>query len=180
MDESKKKEVSVWKDISKQAAQDMKSDIVAQLQNTAVSMVSNIIYSCADLAVRVFGTVITKGKMTNVPTSRGRRYSNDPNKYSNITRQTSAQPQQNIGLRRSDKLEYKKITSYQEARNIKLDLVETIKNFGRVRVSDFYEKVRIIPSDADFNFGWNKVEDIHFRPDGDGFVFDMPDPIRLK
>lgn len=180
MDESKKQEVSVWKDISKQAAKDVKANIIAQAENTAVNMISNIVYSCADLAVRIAGSIITKGKMNTVPTSIGRRYSNDPNKYSNISRQTTAQPQLNIGLRRSDRLEYKKITSYQEARNIELDLVETIKNFGRVRVSDFYEKVRIIPSDADFNYGWNKVEDIHFRPDGDGFVFDMPDPIRLK
>ena len=179
MDESKKQEVSVWKDISKQAAKDVKADIIAQAENTAVSMISNIVYSCADLAVRIAESIITKGKMNTVPTSRGRRYSNDPNKYSNISRQTTAQPQQSIGLRRSDKLEYKKIQTYQEARDIKLDLVETIEKFGKVRLSDFYEKVRITPSNTDFNYGWNRVEDIHFKADGDGFVFDMPDPIRL-
>ena len=179
MEESKKKEVSVWKDISKQAAKDVKADIVAQAENTAVSMISNIVYSCADLLVRIAGSVITKGKMNTVPQGRARRYSNDPNKYSNISRRTVQQPQQSIGLRRSDKLEYKKIPTYQEAREIKLDLVETIQRFGKVRVSDFYEKVGISPSDTDFNYGWNHADDIHFAADGDGFVFDMPDPIRL-
>lgn len=181
MKEEKKSEISVWKDISMQAAKDAKNNISAQITSSACSMSSSIIYSCADFLTKIVTGIITKGKGRPYQSkSNNSPYrSNDPNKYSNVSRRV-VQAQPDIGLRRSDVPPNVTVDSWEKANSIQADLVATIEHFGCVRVSDLYEKVNIIPGSTDCDWGWINTNDIHFVPDGDRFRFDLPTPVRLR
>ena len=170
----KKKETGVLHDITKQAVDDI---IIPKTKETANNMASDIIYMIGDTLVRIVGGLIFgKDKIPNNPKARG---GNDREKYSNISRSTTSQP--NIGTRSSEDLQYVCVDSYQKAEEIKRDLIGSITKYGRVRVADLYEASKKVKTAfPDYNYGWTNVNDVHYVRDRNGYWFNMPKPQKLN
>lgn len=79
-----------------------------------------------------------------------------------------------------DEITGRKMTAEQKAQAIEKDLKLSIEKFGYALVSELYEKAEHKTIYTDFKFGWTDVSDIHFRPDRNGYWFDMPNPVPIK
>ena len=66
------------------------------------------------------------------------------------------------------------------ANNLRNALIELIVNSGAARVGDLKEMIGVDTTMQDFSFGWKEVSDIQYkRQIGGGYVFDMPQPVRI-
>lgn len=179
---------SVLKDIVKQAISEI---VIPKTLNIVNTMFTECVYMVGDAMVKGFGEYLF-GK-DNAPANPRITRKDSPEKYSSISRRNYPPLRDNIGSRQSTDLEYVCFKDHDVAVSVKNELVNMIYRYSKVRVSDLYEmthrrdkitnelfaiqEVRIAPND--YNFGWTRASDIKFSPDRNGFVFDLPRPVRL-
>lgn len=146
------------------------------------NFITDGIYMLADYASNVAGRKIFGPDSTFANRRNGQSKGTDYNaQYRNRqNNQTPAQQQQNIGMRSSADLQYVIAPNEETARAWKNSMIESIRRYGRVCVSEIYEKAGIKTIFSDFEYGWTKEEDIEFRRNRDGWQFVAPRPTKVK
>lgn len=180
---------SVLKDIVKQAVSEIVVPKTLEIVNT---MFTECVYMFGDAMVKGFGEYLF-GK-DKAPTNPRIIRKDSPTKYSDVSRKNNPPIRDNyIGGRQSTDLQYVCFKKHDTAVSIKNELVNMIYKYGKVRVSDLYEMtsrrdrvtgeliaVREIPTvPNDYSFGWTRASDISYSVDRNGYVFDLPRPVRL-
>lgn len=162
-----------------------KQIIVPKTKEIINNMLVDGIYMISDYLSNVIGKKIFGPGTFISPSKRG----NNPSRtnYSGAYRQngyqqTQAPPQQNVGMRSSTELQYVVAESREQAEDWKNDMVNSIQKFGRVSVANLYEKTggKVKPLYNDFDYGWTRIEDIHYVRNADGYWFNLPKPVNIK
>lgn len=163
-----------------------KQIIVPKSKEIVNNMLVDGIYMISDYLSNVIGKKIF-GPGTFIPSNKKGGGNPSRTNYSGAYKQNGYQqqnqpPQQNVGMRSSTELQYVVAESREQAEEWKNDMVAAIRRFGHVPVSSLYEKTggKIKPLFNDFDYGWNREEDIHYVRNADGYWFNLPKPTRIK
>lgn len=176
--------------------------LVPKSKEILTNMLTDGVYACADFVSNVARRRVWKDNQplqtkppgsTSIHTPYASRYG-----QTQQGRPQQVQPRmQNIGNRSSTKIEYVVFKDQSTAENMRTYLVAQIQKFGYVTVSAFYQKYNdltesvVDPNDPtkntesrlltpiynDFNYGWSRVEDIHYVRNRDGYWFNLPAPV---
>ena len=159
-----------------------KQIIVPKTKKIVNNTVVDLLYMFTDYTSNVVGRKIF-GPDRIITSKRG---GTNKTAYNQQYRSTSGYqnpaPQQNIGMRSSTDLQYVVAESREQAEEWKNDLIYAITKFGHAPVSQLYEKTggKVKPLFNDFDYGWTKVEDIHYVRNADGYWFNLPKPTKIK
>lgn len=173
------KDRSILKDILSQTYSDIVEPRAKEILNNAIV---DLIYMAGDYLASVAGKRIFKN--SNYQYNR-RGNSNYNSQYRNVNRVGSQnisqiQQKQDIGLRSSTELQYVVAPNEQTAREWANDLKSAIETYGMVRVANLYERAGIKVMPNDYDYGWTDVRSINYRANSDGWVFDLPKPVKLS
>lgn len=72
------------------------------------------------------------------------------------------------------------IVSYGKAKEVLDVLNDYIQRYRRAYVADYYQKVGLVPSKTDFNYGWTDLSGVNILPYRDGYIIDLPKPIPIQ
>lgn len=158
-------ESSVLGDIIKQTTKDILKPKALEVANSAIT---DIIYAVGDWLVGIVGKKIF-GPDSQYRTGRsGNKRGTDYNKLS--------QSNTNIGLRASDDLMEVIFSTESEAVDVRNEMIDRIRRYGKVSVGFLYEKAHKQPISSDYRYGWTDERDIHYTRNRFGFYFDLPKP----
>lgn len=159
------------------------------IKSAATNMLIDSFYAAADTAKNITERQMWKGQTPPTGVQSRSRYPQQTNyqaryQQANASRpqQTTQPPQQDIGLRSSTNLQYVVAPNRETADKWQAELIEHIRKYGKVAVSQLYDKTegQIKPLFPDFDYGWTNEADIHYVRNADGFWFNLPTPTKLK
>lgn len=81
-----------------------------------------------------------------------------------------------------DKIDYKNIrfNKRSDADRIMATLRGRVREYGSASIADLYDLIDVTPSHRDFDFGWDREEDIGMRRMSDGrWLLDVPEAIEI-
>lgn len=64
--------------------------------------------------------------------------------------------------------------NYEDAKNVRFALVDIIKTYGFIRVSDLYDLINISCTYSDTKRGWYNLDRATITPTRDGYVLSLP------
>lgn len=168
--------------------------LVPKSKQILTSMLVDGVYAVAEFVSNVVQKRVMNDT-TPIVYTKPNQQSNYHNRYSQVngTNKQSYNPnnppKQDIGMRSATKLQYIVLHDPMSAKQFENTLKEYIRQFGVLRVSDFYDKYNQIKGDeektikpihVDFDFGWTREEDIHYVTNRDGYWFNLPVPQEIK
>lgn len=168
--------ISIFKDC-------WKTIFIPESKRITTNFLVDCFYALADTASNTVQRKINKDgapiQSRSRPNQQQTGYSNRFSQVNGTKSQT--QPQQpNIGMRSSATLQYVVAPDPVTADRWKRELIESIQRYNRVFVNELYEKAGLKTMPSDFDFGWTKVEDIHYVRNRDGCWFNLPNPEKLR
>lgn len=180
---------SVFGDIVKQTYDQI---IVPKTKEIVNNAATDAIYMIGDylsnvIGKRIFGpdSTVNTSKRSNNQTNYNQRYRTGGQRSSISTTQSVPQ-QQDIGMRSAADLQYVVAQSREQADRWKDEMINAIRKYGKVAVSDLYDKTAENPDNTiksvftDFDYGWTREDEIHWVHNRDGYYFDLPRPHKIR
>ncbi len=100
--------------------------------------------------------------------------------YTVYSKTNSKPPRESIGTRSSIEVNYIWVETEDEAKQIVNTLIENIDNYGKAKVADLYEMVKIPTTFSDYKFGWSDTKGIGYYRDRGKYFIDLPKPVNIE
>lgn len=93
---------------------------------------------------------------------------------------SSKPPRETINTRSSVEVNYIWVDTEDEAKYIVNSLGEAIENYGKAKVADLYDIVKIPTTFTDYKFGWTSTNGISYYRDRGKYFIDLPKPVNIE